>query len=96
MAVIDLALVEHVAHLARLDLAPGEKERLLEQVNRILEHVRKIQELNTDGVEPTFHVLEDLKNVTRPDDPWESVPRDEALGQAPDAADGFYRVPRVI
>ena len=84
--------VLHVARLARLELAEGELDRFAEQLNAILEAVGKVGELDLEGVEPTEHVV-DLENVLRPDEPRPSWPRERMLEQAPDPADGAFRVP---
>lgn len=86
--------VEHVARLARLGLAEAEKGELTHQLNRILEHVAVLNRLDTEGVEPTFHVL-DLKNVLRIDQPGESLRREGALANAPEAQDGCFKVPKI-
>ena len=82
----------HVARLARLRLSEDEVERMAGELSGILEHVNRIAELDLDEVEPTSHVVK-LENVLRPDEPRPSWPRDVVLGQAPDAADGSFRVP---
>ena len=82
----------HVAKLARLRLSDSEVERMAGELSGILEHVDRIGELDLDEVPPTSHVV-DLENVLRPDQPHESWPRDEVLAQAPDPADGAFRVP---
>lgn len=87
--------VEHVALLARLELTEEEKERFAEQLSDILTYVEKLQELDTTDVPPTSHVLP-LTNVMRQDEPRESLPVEEVLANAPDAAAGCFRVPRII
>lgn len=84
--------VLHVAKLARLKLSEPEVERMAGELSGILEHVDRIGELELDDVEPTSHVV-DLENVLRPDEPRASWPRDDVLRQAPDPADGAFRVP---
>ena len=91
-AVIDRAQVLHVARLARLRLEEGEIERMSGELSGILEHVDRIAALDLDDVEPTTHVVA-LENVLRPDRPRPSWPREVVLGQAPDPADGAFRVP---
>jgi aspartyl-tRNA(Asn)/glutamyl-tRNA(Gln) amidotransferase subunit C len=91
-AVIDRAQVLHVAKLARLRLDEGELERMAGELSGILEHVDRIATLDLDGVEPTSHVVA-LENVLRPDLPRPSWPREVVLEQAPDPADGAFRVP---
>ena len=89
---IDREQVLHVARLARLRLGEEEIERMEGELSGILEHVDRITELDLDGVEPTSHVVE-LENVLRPDEPRPSWPRERVLEQAPDPADGAFRVP---
>jgi aspartyl-tRNA(Asn)/glutamyl-tRNA(Gln) amidotransferase subunit C len=90
--VIEREQVLHVARLARLRLSEEELERMAGELSGILEHVDRIAELDLDGVEPTSHVVE-LENVLRADEPRPSWPRDAMLGQAPDPAEGAFRVP---
>jgi len=87
--------VLHVALLARLELSEEEIERYTWELNRVLEHIEKLKELDTEGVEPTSHAVP-LSNVFRPDEPGEPLPREEVLMNAPDAVDGYFRVPRVV
>lgn len=89
---IDRDQVLHVARLARLRLSDEEVERMTGELSGILEHVDRIAELDLDDVEPTSHVVE-LENVLRPDVPRPSWPKDVVLEQAPDPADGAFRVP---
>ena len=90
--VIDREQVLHVARLARLELSEDEVERMASELSGILEHVDRISELDLAGVEPTSHVVA-LENVTRLDEPRPSLPRERALEQAPDPAEGAFRVP---
>ncbi|GMT46934.1 MAG: aspartyl/glutamyl-tRNA(Asn/Gln) amidotransferase subunit C [bacterium] len=87
--------VEHIARLARLGLKEDEKYVYGAQLNEILDYVDKLNELDTSGVEPTSHVIP-IKNVFRDDVPGTSLPREEALKNAHQVTDGFYRVPRII
>lgn len=82
----------HVAKLARLRLSEAEVEKMAGELSGILAHVDRIAELDLDEVAPTSHVVK-LENVLRPDEPRPSWPRDDVLGQAPDPADGAFRVP---
>ena len=84
--------VIHVARLARLALTDEEIERLGAQLSAILEAVGKVSELDLEGVEPTAHPL-DLVNVWAEDEPRESLPVEEALANAPDREQGFFKVP---
>jgi aspartyl-tRNA(Asn)/glutamyl-tRNA(Gln) amidotransferase subunit C len=89
---IDRDQVLHVAKLARLALSEEEVSTMAAELSGILEHVDRISELDLDGVEPTSHVVE-LSNVLRADEPRPSLDRDLALANAPDPADGAFRVP---
>lgn len=84
--------VLHVAKLARLRLSEEEIERMTGELSGILEHVDRIGELDLDEVPPTEHVIA-LENVLRPDEPRPSSPREKVLAQAPDPAEGAFRVP---
>jgi aspartyl-tRNA(Asn)/glutamyl-tRNA(Gln) amidotransferase subunit C len=90
--VIEREQVLHVAKLARLRLSEDEVERMAGELSGILEHVDRIGELDLDEVPPTSHVVE-LENVLRPDEPRPSWPREAVLEQAPDPAEGAFRVP---
>jgi aspartyl-tRNA(Asn)/glutamyl-tRNA(Gln) amidotransferase subunit C len=89
---IDREQVLHVARLARLQLSEQEVDRMAGEMSTILGHVETMNELDLEGVEPTSHVVE-LQNVLRQDVPRDCLPRERALEQAPDAADGGFRVP---
>jgi len=92
---ISLQDVEHVAKLARLELSQEEKEKFTEQLNAILKYMDKLNELDTDHVEPTSHVLP-LVNVMREDAPRPSWPIEQVMKNAPDEEDGQFKVPAVI
>jgi aspartyl-tRNA(Asn)/glutamyl-tRNA(Gln) amidotransferase subunit C len=89
---ITRADVEHVAHLARLALREDEVERLQEQLNAILEAVGKVSELDLADVPPTSHPLA-LTNVFGSDEPRPCLPVEDALANAPEREDDFFRVP---
>jgi len=84
--------VLHIAKLARLAIPEDEVERVRAELGQILEAVGKVSELDLADVEPTSHPL-DLVNVWGDDEPRPSLSRDDALANAPDAADGAFRVP---
>ncbi|EFM11821.1 glutamyl-tRNA(Gln) amidotransferase, C subunit [Paenibacillus curdlanolyticus YK9] len=87
--------VDHVAKLARLSLTDEERATFTGQLNAILKYAEKLNELNTDDVEPTSHVLP-LANVTRADEVRPSVPLETAMRNAPDEEDGQFKVPAVL
>ncbi|RQW76867.1 MAG: Asp-tRNA(Asn)/Glu-tRNA(Gln) amidotransferase subunit GatC [Geobacter sp.] len=92
---ITKAEVEHVAKLARLELTEDEKETFTGQMNGILAYVEKLNELETVSVLPTAHAVP-MENSFREDEPAASIGIDNALANAPDRIDSFFRVPRVI
>ena len=87
--------VEHVAWLAHIELSDHEKELFTEQFNDILDYFKKIDEVDTEGVEPTYHVL-DLENVSRKDEVIPSLSTEEALKIAPRKEKKFYKAPRIV
>lgn len=92
---VTLKEVEHVAKLARLELTDTEKERFTEQLNAILKYAAKLDELDTEHVAPTSHVLP-VRNVMREDESRPSWPIEEVLANAPEEEDGQFRVPAVL
>ena len=86
--------VEHVMRLARLDLSAAEREEMRRQLSDILEHVAKLQELDTAEVPPTYHVLK-TREIWREDEVRPGLSREEALANAPRRRDGCFQVPRV-
>jgi aspartyl-tRNA(Asn)/glutamyl-tRNA(Gln) amidotransferase subunit C len=89
---IDRAQVLHVARLARLELADAEVEQMARELSAVLDHVEKIGELDLVGVAPTAHVV-DVVNALRADEPRPSLPREVALGAAPEVVDDGFGVP---
>ena len=87
--------VTHVARLARLALSPVELDRMGQELDGILSYIDKLRALDTEGVEPTSHAVP-LVNVMRDDEPAPSLPPGEMLANAPDPADGLFRVPKII
>lgn len=87
--------VQHVAKLARLNLSADEEQKFTEQLNAILQYAEKLNELDTDGVEPTTHVLP-VSNVMREDVKRESLPVEKVMLNAPEEEDGQFKVPAVL
>jgi aspartyl-tRNA(Asn)/glutamyl-tRNA(Gln) amidotransferase subunit C len=86
---------DHLSRLARLSLTDEEKVRFGSQLESIISYMDKLNELDTKDVEPTSHIIS-MSNVVRDDLPEPSLPRDEALRNAPDSTSEFYRVPKII
>lgn len=87
--------VEQVALLSRLEIAQSDVQKFTGQLNAILEYVDVLDKVNTEGVEPTAHVLP-LKNVMRADKAVSSLSRELALSNAPEQEDGYFKVPKII
>jgi aspartyl-tRNA(Asn)/glutamyl-tRNA(Gln) amidotransferase subunit C len=87
--------VRHVALLARLELSENEEERMTGQMNSILGYMEKLNELDTEGIEPTTHAIQ-LQNVFRPDLVRASLDRKDSLANAPGTDGVNFTVPRVI
>lgn len=87
--------VKHVAELARLSLTEQETETFSQQLSDILDFAEKLNELDTEHVEPTRHVLP-IQNVMREDEERPSWSREKVLSNAPDTQDGQFRVPAVF
>ncbi|NCS89368.1 MAG: asparaginyl/glutamyl-tRNA amidotransferase subunit C [Ignavibacteria bacterium CG2_30_36_16] len=87
--------VEHIAELARLKFSDEELESYTEELNQILAYVEKLNELDTENVEPLSYPIEN-ENTLRKDETKECVTQKEALKNAPRADDKFFKVPKVI
>lgn len=95
MAGIDAAQVRHIAKLARLKLSAEELELFAGQLGEIVAYVRKLEEVDTAGVEPLAHPLP-VTDVVRADEPGPTLDPEQALANAPQRADHFFRVPKVL
>ncbi|MGG6439794.1 Asp-tRNA(Asn)/Glu-tRNA(Gln) amidotransferase subunit GatC [Saccharococcus caldoxylosilyticus] len=95
MSRISIEQVKHVAHLARLAITDEEAEMFAKQLDAIITFAEQLNELDTENVPPTSHVL-DMKNVMREDVPTPGLPREEVLKNAPDHQDGQFRVPAIL
>lgn len=92
---IDLDILEKVAHLARLEVKDAEKEGLLKDMNNILSFMDKLNEVNTDKVEPLVYMNEEF-NVLREDKIIPTISREEGLTNAPKNDGKYFRVAKVI
>ncbi len=95
MSRISIDQVKHVANLARLAITEEEAQKFTTQLDAIISFAELLNEVDTDNVEPTSHVL-DMKNVMREDIPGSGLPREEVLKNAPDQKDGQIKVPAII
>ncbi len=87
--------VEHISWLASIKINDDEKEKFVEQFNSIIEYFHQLDEVDTDGVEPTYRVV-DLANVFREDAISKSLTQEEALKNAPKRENGYFKSPRIV
>ncbi|MFA7288738.1 MAG: Asp-tRNA(Asn)/Glu-tRNA(Gln) amidotransferase subunit GatC [Melioribacteraceae bacterium] len=87
--------VEHIASLAKLKFDEDELSSITDDLNNILGYVEKLNELNTDNIEPLYYPIE-YENVLRDDVEIKSIPTEKGLENAPDRTDEHFRVPKVI
>ena len=87
--------VAYLARLARIILTPEETELFTQQLDRVLEHVERINQLDLTGIEPMAHAIS-VFDVVREDEPHESLSKVEALANAPHQANGLFIVPKVL
>ncbi|MBF0252494.1 MAG: Asp-tRNA(Asn)/Glu-tRNA(Gln) amidotransferase subunit GatC [Candidatus Omnitrophica bacterium] len=88
--------VAAVANLARLSLSSEDIKLFQKQLAPILEYIAQLDEVDITGIQPTSHVLPSMKDVFREDIVHECLSNEEALENAPDKGDGFFKVPQVI
>jgi aspartyl-tRNA(Asn)/glutamyl-tRNA(Gln) amidotransferase subunit C len=89
------ALVEKLAQLSGLYFNEEEKEEIKKDLEKMIGFVDKLNELDTEGVEPLLHMT-DNKNIFRDDVVQGSISREEALKNAPETDGVFFQVPKVI
>jgi len=92
---LSLSEVEHIAELARLELTAEEKEQYRQQLSAILDHVARLQALDTEGIPPTSSVLPATGSL-REDEPRQSLPLESVLGNAPAVKKDQFLVPPVL
>jgi aspartyl-tRNA(Asn)/glutamyl-tRNA(Gln) amidotransferase subunit C len=92
---IDIKTVDEIAHLARLEFKDEAKEEILNDLNRMLTFVDKLNELNTDNEKPLIYMTNET-NILREDIPEVTISQKEALKNAPGKDSDYFRVPKVI
>ena len=88
-------LIRHIATLARIKLGEEEVEPFRQQFVRIIDYFDKLNQLDTEGIEPLTHAVE-ISNVLSDDVTSPSLPTDQALCNAPDQEGNFFKVPKVL
>lgn len=92
---IDDETIEYVGILAKLDLSDAEKEQAKQDMQKMLDYIDKLNELDTDGVEPMSHIFP-VTNVFREDEVTNEDDREAMLANAPRQKEGQYQVPKTV
>ena len=92
---IDKESLKKIAHLARLQIKPEEETTLLSSMDSVLSWMEQLNEIDTEGVEPLTHILDEAK-IWRQDISNNTLSREEALSNAPSKNDTYIMVPTVI
>jgi aspartyl-tRNA(Asn)/glutamyl-tRNA(Gln) amidotransferase subunit C len=92
---INDAIINRLADLSKLEFDDASREEIRQDLTRILTFVEKLQEVNTDGVEPLIYMNDDV-NVLRPDTERIDITQDEGLSNAPLKDSDYFKVPRVL
>lgn len=96
MVDLDESIVAYLTELCRIGLTKEESRRILKDLKRMLDFVEMLQEVDTDDVEPTYHIFPDIINVMREDVEGEIMERETFLEGAPHAIAGMVKVPPVL
>jgi aspartyl-tRNA(Asn)/glutamyl-tRNA(Gln) amidotransferase subunit C len=91
----DLATLRNLAHLARLEFDENKEQQMLGDLNKILDWVDQLRQLDTSNVEPLVHLSHEI-NVLRPDEAHNTVSHQEGLRNAPRKDSDYFRVPKVL
>ena len=92
---IDEGQVWRVAQLSRLELTDDETKQFSTQLSAIVAYIEKLNELDTENVEPLAHCLP-VHNVFREDVPRPSLSNDAAIANAPERVDEYFKVPKIL
>ncbi len=92
---IDNETVDKIAHLARLEFENEAKQEIIKDMNNMLSFIDKLNELDTQNVEPLIYMSDEV-NVLREDDVKHEITQDEALKNAPKKDSDYFKVPKVL
>ncbi len=95
MASLNKKSLEHLAELARLEFEPHEEEKLLRDLQRILDYFEELKTLDTSGIEPMSGGTS-LKNVFREDEERQNTDQGEGIDAFPETREGFLEIPPVF
>jgi aspartyl-tRNA(Asn)/glutamyl-tRNA(Gln) amidotransferase subunit C len=88
-------VIDHIAHLARLEFEGDKKQMIKGDMERIITFMEKLQEVNTDNVEPLIFMSDEV-NVLREDVAKETITQEQALLNAPKKDSDYFRIPKVL
>ena len=88
-------LVDHIAHLARLEFEGEKKEAIKADLTKIIDFVDQLNQVDTEGAEPLIHMVDSL-NVLREDEAKETITQIEALKNAPNADSDYFKIAKVL
>ena len=92
---VDPTLVNHLAHLSRLNVAPEKMDKLVQDMQDLVGFVAQLNALDTTGIKPLMHMGQ-AYNVLRQDQVKGSITNQEALSNAPEVGAPYFKVPKVI
>ena len=92
---IEKKIVEHIADLSKLELTENEKASITKDLDSILEYVKQLNNVDTEGIEPTAFMVP-KHTPLREDVEKESLPREKILKNGPSIKKGFFAVPKII
>ena len=96
MSKIDKQRLKTLQKLCRIRLEEHEEDQLLKNLEKVLNFVEMLKEVNTQGIEPCTHIIHGMKAPLREDEPKRLIPREEFLRAAPDQIGGMIKVPKVM
>ena len=88
--------IDHLCSLAKLDVSPARRDRLVKDLKEILGFVKRLREVDTEGIDPTEERSSAERSAARDDRCEKGLDREDAIRAAPDALRGHFRVPRVL
>jgi aspartyl-tRNA(Asn)/glutamyl-tRNA(Gln) amidotransferase subunit C len=92
---IDRATVERVAALAKLSFSEQEKEKIQAEMNKIVSFFEKLDQVDTEGVEPLIFMTDEV-NAFREDNAFTEITKEQALKNAPQKDSDYFKVPKVM
>ncbi|HNO70565.1 MAG TPA: Asp-tRNA(Asn)/Glu-tRNA(Gln) amidotransferase subunit GatC [Bacteroidia bacterium] len=95
MPKIDIETVDKLANLSRLEFDGKEKDGIINDLNRMLDFISKLDELDTTNIDPLIY-MNDQKNILRPDVVKQSISQADGLKNAPKKDSDFFKVPKVV